>query len=306
MPDFPISNKCNNNCLICSNPNDFKSLENDKFDLCLLINRLERFRRGENEFFRNYRDSFTITGGEPTISPYFKILVSKMKDNHSHMPIKCLSNGRRFYYQSFTKNILSLSDNLEFIIPLHSHNAKTHDLITQVPGSFKETLEGLINLFKFRKNHLIEIRIIIHKLNYLQLERFIKFIKNKFPSLNRLVFIFIEFEGQAVKNLKSLKLNYSLLRPHIEKLHSLLPAVHEVRFYHFPLCILPSDFYSYIWRTLPKEEVTFLKNCNHCCMKKNCLGIPKTYLKHIGPNEFRPIQKIDINKTGDWHHPIKL
>ena len=306
MPDFAIFNKCNNNCVMCPNGDDFKLVEEGKFNLINLTNRIERFKHGENEFLNNYTDVFSLGGGEPTINPFFDQIIHKLKHSFPGKRILCLTNGRRFYYDHFANYFLNQYDKLDLIIPLHGYNSRVHDMITRVPGSFLETVEGIKNLFKFRKpTNSIEIRVVIHKLNYKHLEDILEFIINKFPSVDRVVFIFFEIEGQALKNLKQLKLTYSILNSYIQKLYSWIPYIKEIRFYHFPLCTIPPKFFPYIWRTLPDQEVSYLKDCDYCKVKEFCLGIHKNYLRYIGSGEFNPIlNNIDVLRGNNWHRPI--
>lgn len=289
---------------MCTNPNNVAkeippTLNN-------LIERVERFYHGNQEFKENYKGVFSITGGEPTLSPYLFLSIKKINELFPGTKIICLTNGRMFSYVDYAKEFLQLDANLEIAISIHGHNAKLHDRISQTPGSFLETLRGLENILRFKKFGLvIEVRIVIHKLNYKFLENITRFIKNEFPQVNRFVYIFFEIEGQAEKNIKALKLTYTQLLPYITKIYNLISYFSDTRFYHFPLCTLPVKFFPYIWRTLPKFEVAFLKTCKDCNLKKLCLGIHKGYLKHIGTSEFQPIKdSLDIKEDSNWHHPI--
>ena len=305
MPTFSIYNKCNNNCIMCTNFDKFCN-NSKKFDLVYLLRRIDRFYKGEEEFLDNYRDAFSITGGEPTLSPNFLTIIKKINSLFPEARIMCLTNGRMFFYEDYIKELLQLDDHLELAISIHGHTAKIHDSITQTKGSFFQTVKGLQNIFRFKKrNHIIEIRIVIHQLNYKILEKITTFIKNEFPLIDRLVYIFFEIEGQARKNLERLNLSYTEFIPYINNIYNLIQYFNEVRFYHFPLCVVPRRLFPFIWRTLPALEISFLKRCKGCNLKAICLGIPKGYLKYIGQYEFKPIKdKINIKEGSNWHHPI--
>lgn len=305
MPTFPIYNKCNNRCLICSNHSRFLQFKPETIGG--LIERIKRFSQGKKEFLDDYKDAFSITGGEPTLYHSLPLLIKKIDDFFPGLRITCLSNGRMFSYLDYAKQIMQLDVNLELVIPVHGHNAKLHDRITMVPGSFKQTIEGIRNVLKLKKrNQFLEIRIVIHRLNYKFLGRIAEFIKKEFPQIERLVYIFFEIEGQAEKNLKRLKLTYTQLMPYINAVYDTVSFFPSVRFYHFPLCALPQKFFPYAWRTLPEFEVSFLESCKKCNLKKWCLGVHKGYLKFIGNLEFKPVvDKITIKESGNWHHPIQ-
>lgn len=306
MPGISIYNKCNNKCIMCTNPDKFWK-ENKEFSLSCLLNRIDGFYYGRNEFLENFRDIFYITGGEPTLSPYLFTIIEKINTLFKDKKINCLSNGRMFCYASYVKEFFKSGSNLELTIPIHGHSADLHDRITGVPGSFFQTVKGIENIFRFKKStNLVEIRVVIHKVNYKFLNKIIKFIKSEFPKINRLVFIFFEIEGQALKNINALKLTYSDFLPYIGKLCVLPRYFPDVRFYHFPLCMLPVKFFPYVWRTLPSFEVAYLDKCKLCNLKKLCLGVHKGYLKYFGGLEFRANKKqFTIQESNNWHHPIK-
>ena len=306
MPGLSVYNKCNNNCIMCSNPDDFWAMDEGLFSLNKLTERIQRFYRGERVFLSDYRDSFSITGGEPTLSAYLFSVIKSINEFFPRIRIICLTNGRMFSRTDYAKEFLRLSANLELAVSLHGHNARVHDKITQTPGSFDQAVAGLKNIFRLRKHtQHIGIRVVVHGLNYKFLEKITRFIMINFPQVDYLVFMFFEIEGQAARNLVALKLTYTRLFPYIDKIYDFIAVFPQVRFYHFPLCTLPSKFYPYIWRTLPDVEVSFPKNCKNCKLRGLCLGIHKGYLEYIGPDEFHPFESsINIQESGNWHRPI--
>ena len=164
----------------------------------------------------------------------------------------------------------------------------------------------LKNLLTYRKKgQVFDIRFIISGLSYQYVSQFLKMVKKRFPSIDRVILIFWEVEAQAVKNLETVKVDYRQVRPYLEETHPLLKGIKEIRFYHFPLCTLSEKFWPYLWRTLPDKEVDFVKVCQECRYKKYCLGVHKGYLEHMGAKEFAPIKKrLKIEETGDIYRPI--
>lgn len=305
MPNISVYNKCNNNCLMCTNPDKFWHLKGG-FDFAYLSKRIDRFYNGGKEFLENYPNSFSLSGGEPTLSVYLIPLIRKIAKLFPKRNIACLTNGRMFSYVAYAYKFFRLEANLELILPIHGHNADIHDKITKTPGSFFQTVKGIENIYRFKKSSdLIEIRVVIHRLNYMFLREITKFVQSEFPFINRLVFIFFEIEGQALKNFNKLKLTYVELFPYIRKLEDLILGFPEIRFYHFPLCALPMKFFPYVWRTLPEYEVSFLHSCNHCNLKELCAGIHKSYLSYVGASEFRPWKhNLNIVRDKNHHRPI--
>lgn len=307
MPTIPIYNKCNNSCIMCTNRNDCRNMDSRCLSLPYLLRRIEKFSKGHKEFLDDYRDSFSITGGEPTLHPELVNIMKRINHLFPRIKINLLTNGRMFSYENYTKEIMRLDFNLELLVSIHGHRADIHDKITGVKNSFTQAIKGLENILRFKKpSHIVEIRIVIHQINYRFLQKITEFFRVNFPQVNRLVFIFFEIEGQAVKNFLILRLTYTQLLPYLDEVYREISYFSDVRFYHFPLCTLPLKFYPYMWRTLPSFEVSFLKGCSGCSVKKLCLGIHKGYLKYVGVSEFKPIENnFDIKNCNNWYHPIE-
>lgn len=290
---------------MCTNPSSFCK-NNKQFNLPFLLKRLNNFYKGREEFIENNRDSFYITGGEPTLSPDLFTIIKKVNNFFPRAKIICLTNGRLFSYQDYAKEFLSLKGNLELAVSIHGHDKFLHDRITRTPGSFSQLIRGVTNILKFKRpNQIIELRVVIHKMNYKFLTKITRFIKDYFPTINRLVLIFFEIEGQSVKNFRLLKLKYTDFSSYLERNYELLKFFPDLRLYHFPYCVISEKFYLFVYRTLPAHEVRFPKVCSGCLLKRSCLGIHKMYLKFMGEEEFHILKKIAaIKNSNNWHHPI--
>lgn len=307
MPCISVYNRCNNDCLMCTNPDRFKQLKARDFSLRHLTRLIRDFSERKKEFLENYRDNFALSGGEPTLHPELPGIMGAIRDSFPNAKITCLSNGRKFASSRYAERIVRTCDNLDLIIPVHAPQARLHDKISGVEGSFRQTIKGLENILKSKSpGQTLEIRIVIHRLNFRFLETLARFLKKEVPGFDRLVYLFFEIEGQALKNLPRLKLSYSTLAPHIEKVYGQIDPTTDIRFYHFPLCVIPARFYPHIWRTLPEFEVGFPQACGKCGLKNVCMGVHKDYLKTMGDSEFRPVDLLglDIRESRYWHRPV--
>ncbi|MBU1500324.1 radical SAM protein [Patescibacteria group bacterium] len=300
MPDIAIWNRCNNHCLMCSNPFIFQ-LENS--DLYSFENLKKRWA---NRKFKPH-EPLCLTGGEPTIHPDFFKIVRWLHTQYPKNKIVIASNSRMFYYKNFTKNLFKIN-NLDLEIAVHGYDEKTHDFITRTKGSFKQTIEGIHNILRF-KNDLqeLEIRIIITKFTYKNLDKILAFIKNEFDikQIRDIVLIFIEMEGQAKDNLNIVEITYKEVMKYLPQVVTKWSSIiNDLRLYHFPLCTLPPELWPYSWRTLKGEEVMFLSCCHKCPFKKYCLGIHRDYITLIGGQEFKPPKKIKIAANNSFYKPI--
>jgi MoaA/NifB/PqqE/SkfB family radical SAM enzyme len=113
-----------------------------------------------------------LSGGEPSLHPRFQEIVRfANKIGYSH--IQVITNGRMFAYKSFLQDTIS-SGLKEITFSIHECEEKPHDRITQVAGSYSQSLAGLINALKSPKL-IVSQDIVVNKLNVRRLESIIKF-----------------------------------------------------------------------------------------------------------------------------------
>lgn len=303
MPDICVWNKCNNRCVMCTNPLEFS--QGGGYSASRVIANLKKLKSLKiKDASRNY---FLLTGGEPTLNPELFSILEYLKKNFSQSRLGILSNGRMFAYEGFAKKIFKFGD-FDLALPLHGFDAKTHDAVTRTPGSFKNLMSGIENVRRFRNGHNLEIRVILTNLTNQNLEKITKFAAENLSWADRLVYIFMEFEGQAEDNLKIAGLEYSRIKNLSKIVKMAGEKFKDVRLYHFPLCAAPVSVWKNVWRTLPSEEVAFAEKCGVCRVKNLCLGVHRNYLKIFGEKEFKPVKrppKLALNKN-NYYHPILL
>jgi pyruvate-formate lyase-activating enzyme len=302
--DICLWDKCNNKCLMCTNPDwPWPAWDGSfKYDYQSLV---KRIKKSEKEIKKKY-DSIYLSGGEPTLHPRFLELLEFIGKLFPEQRIKLLTNGRKFLYKDFAQRTLDITDNLDIELSIYGSNEKNHQAVTRASGSFEQTIQGLANLLDYKKEgQLVNVRFVITKFSYKSLGEFLKMMKSKFPKVDRIMLIFWEVENQAVKNIKAVKATYCQVSPYLEKIYPLLNDFKEIRLYHFPLCVVSEKFWPYLWRTLDKDDVVFSNACQECAYKKYCLGIPKKYSEHLGIKEFKPIKKnLKIQERKNIYQPI--
>ncbi len=305
MANFALWNRCNSNCIMCTNPFGYRKEEgSEPYFMDKVIERVERKKDLLN---KNTNEIIHFTGGEPTIHPQFLEVIKRVRNKFPKNKIVIATNGRRFTYESFTKSLLKIN-NIRLEIVLHGPSKELHDGITRTPGSFEQTINGLENIFKYKnQTHSIEIRHVLLKQNYKKLDETYELVK-RFKDIERMVTIFPEYEGRAEKNIDSIGITYKEAVPFIEKATEKWKDQFErFHLYHFPLCVIDSKYWEFVVRSIPREEMIFKKECDQCLYKEYCLGIQPEYKKNIGILEFKPIKKkkkeIKTRKN-DYHYPI--
>lgn len=279
---------------MCTNPEDFRREKDYNYNY--LSRRLLSLRGKIKDM--------TVTGGEPTIHPDFLRIIELLKRQLPNIEITLVTNGRRFFYPLFTRKCLELN-NMNIAVSLHGYNSQTHDRTTSVKGSFEQTVAGIRNILKYKiKSQNLEIRIVITKLTSLYVHKILSFIKTNFPEVDRTVLMFMEIEGRADKDIKTIGTTYKEWNGYLPRIKLMIKDFREIRFYHFPLCTVEPALWRYVWRTLPKDEISFPPRCKNCWCRRYCLGVHRGYLKRVGGNEFLPPPRLVIKDSHDLHHPI--
>ena len=230
--------------------------------------------------------TLSLTGGEPTLNTDLFDILKEARSVFPKTEIAILTNGRMFFYKDYMTKFCSLdTDNIKAVIPLYGHTAALHDLATRVSGSFKQTIYGIRNLLD--KNILVEIRVIINRVNYLHLDRIAALVFDELKGVIGLVFVAMELNKDTVD--RRMAVRYSELAFHLNKAMEIPNAGGiNTKLFHFPLCVTDQKYWGNIFKSIEDYKLTYIKKCAACARKKECMGILKTYLSYNGPDEFKP------------------
>jgi len=281
MTDWPITFKCNNNCISCI----LTTTKN--FDIPVPLDQIKNVIDNIDE----KDDYFGVSGGEPTLRKEFFDILRYARKKHPNLYIFIVSNGRMFSYKNFTKKLVDLNlGNFMVAVALYGHNKQIHEKITRAENSFNQTVQGIKNLLSF--DIPVEVRTVINKINYKFLPHIAKFIVNNFSSMQRVVFVNMKYTGNAIKNKDKVFVKETDIVPFAEKaVDILLKNDINTKLYHFPLCIIKKKYWDLAKGiTKDKRELCFVPQCKKCKMKKECPMIWKTYVNIAGKDEFKPIR----------------
>jgi His-Xaa-Ser system radical SAM maturase HxsC len=221
-----------------------------------------------------------ITGGEPTLlNEKLLDLVCHIKDHNPDILIHILSNGRAFKDINYVKRLSNLGrNNLLFGIPLHSDFSGDHDLITQVKGSFKETMSGLYNLDQYGLD--IELRIVINKVNYKRLPKMASYIYRNLPFVRYISFMGLEYTGYSIKNHDLIWIDPVAYQNELEEVVlDLATWGMNVSIFNLPYCLLKESVYEYARKSISDWKVMFLDSCYKCIRRSDCCGLFSTSRK---------------------------
>jgi MoaA/NifB/PqqE/SkfB family radical SAM enzyme len=310
MPDFPIWPQCNIGCVFCSNPVEGFRHTTDQYSYEALAKKLLDYKKGLRTFvkFDEVRDYFNLTGGEPTIHPEFLKVLALIRTEFPQNLIRLLSNGRMFAYEDFARRTCAIGGlPFEIAVPMFGPDARTHEAISRTPKSFEQTTQGLRHLEKHRQpGQLVEIRIIMTKIQARWLDGLLDFLLAEFPWVDRVVFLFEEVEGFAEKYRERLLFTQTECAAAIDRNFDKLSRFKEARMYHFSLCAVPTRLWPRVWKTLAGFKIDYLEGCRSSCLYKDqCVGVHRSYIKHTGAPDIAPITAKRPVVLGDNpYHPV--
>lgn len=296
MPDIPVWNKCDNRCVMCTNEPSFARQAASHYGLRGQIGKLERWLKGRRPvYLKNSGDAgfVSLTGGEPTLHPDFMKLIAYFRRRLPRTPITMLSNGRRLGSRPFAEKFCAAArPPFSVAIALHGPDARVHDPVTGVKGSFRQTMAGLRNMLSIPGAPALEIRLVLHRRNIRSLERTLGLLLREFPrtSAYRVTAIHYEIEGMSLANHGKLSLRLSDSAAALGRAMPLMRKFGDFRLYHFPLCVVRKELRPLCRVTLPPEDRVYPARCRRCAARRRCLGLMKDYLEHFGDGELRALK----------------
>lgn len=255
--------RCNNNCIMCCQP----PLYNDDMEELYLRN-IEIINRAPKNI-----PVVGISGGEPTLlGDKLVELLRHIRQTLPDSDIHILSNGRNFKDIEYTRKVVEAADDKLFVgIPLHSDYSRDHDIIAGAKGAYNETIAGIFNLGAL--GAIIELRIVINKLNYMRLPQIADFIHKNLPFVAWTAFMAMEHIGHAVSNERNVwvePINYA--DKLAEAVLTLAQWRKEVAIYNVPLCLIPEQIHRFAQKSISDWKNKYLPICDNCVKKSQCCG----------------------------------
>lgn len=294
--DLKIIFQCNNMCSFCAQGNKRTQFK---------PRTLEDIKKELAQGRKNGLTEVVFTGGEPTISPHIIPAVAAAK-RLGYNYIQIQSNGRMFSYMDFVKRIVVAGAN-EFSPALHGHTAEVHDGLTQAPGSFKQTVQGIKNLKKM--GQLVLTNTVVTEKNYKHLPEIAKLLVSL--GVDQFQFAFVHLTGSAFENKQWITPKKTLVMPYIKKgIDIAKKAGVNVMTEAIPYCLMKGYEEYVVESRIPKAKVVDADcviedyadyrlnegkargpKCQQCKYVDVCEGPWREYPDVYGWDEFKPVKK---------------
>jgi His-Xaa-Ser system radical SAM maturase HxsC len=270
--------RCNSNCLMCSQPPKDKNDIPYLYDLyCRVIPLIPKDCV-----------ELTISGGEPTLMGelFFKLLeliTLELPDTEIHI----LTNGRSFAWEHIAERLAGVGNPRMMLgIPLYADYYQVHDYIVQAKDAFNQTILGLHNLARY--NQRIEIRVVLHLQSIPRLTRLANYIYKNLPFAEHITFMELEYTGYTPYNIDKLWIDPHDYKAELEEAVSFLAGQGmHVSVYNAQLCVLPKSLWPHARKSISDWKNDYLPACQQCSELQACGGMftwnLKKYSQHIAP-----------------------
>lgn len=277
-----VTNQCNSNCIMCPDPDIIRNTKENP-DIKKILEQIE--------CIPNDTSHITITGGEPgLLKEKLLEVLDKCKKCLSNTEFLLLTNGRVFSDVHFANKIAEVvPSNIRVAIPIYADNEKLHDEITRAKESFNQAVNGIKNLIN--RNIDVEIRIVVLKKNYEQLEQIAKFIVREFPHTKIVNIMALEMMGNAYKNKDLVWVDFKDIKKYLY--NACLTIIRSgiiTNLYNFPLCNIDEKLYSLSRKSITDYKVRYKDGCDTCLIKENCGGFFNSTI-NIKDISIKPIKK---------------
>ena len=284
--DLKVGFSCNNDCVHC-----------------VITDKINHGNLSTEEIFKVIRDNVSegedivITGGEPTIRKDFIDILKFIYENKKGR-ITLQTNGRKFSDENLAMNAVKYID--FFLIAVHSQNSIIHDMITGRNGSWKQTIDGIKNLNKFKSHHnTIQSQTVISKFNINGLVKTYDFIYNELD-IKKMNITFPHPMGNSWNNFDIVVPQYKDIKTELQKCfskygkHLFAEAIPLCYIHPYVKDVYYSDIEKKIGETSRRgfdasigtiEDYNSMllndyrkgENCYSCKYNNSCIGVWKEY-----------------------------
>lgn len=191
-----------------------------------------------------------LSGGEPTIHPDFLKIIRHIAGKG--VKLSLLTNALRLADANFADRLFSLVDGpeVDVTVAFHSHRPERHDMLTQVEGSFRKSMQGVRNML--RHGVRLSVKNNIVNANYQYLPDYVNWINATFDDNVTLLFANIDINGTAACNKDLVAVSFKDSVPFLQKALDIVVAnrraghKRNVKVLTTPLCLLDPFYWGFV------------------------------------------------------------
>lgn len=276
-PYIYIGYNCNNNCLFCS--------EADEYMERLKVKSTGELKK-EISQARTHYDFVNFMGREPTLRKDF-IELLRFTKGLDFKQVGFTTNGRLLSYKNFAKKILGVGVN-QIVISLNGATPQMHDRQTQARGSFLQTVKGIKNVIELKdRNFSLVVNLLLNKINYLELSKMINLVSSL--GVKEINILNAAPLSKRSRN-KKIIMKMSQLGCYVVNVLKDYRNSPSFKFLlvEFLPCSLPKEGRKYFFPCLEKNpDKIRIPLCQNCPYGSKCDGVLKNYINLYGTDEFK-------------------
>ncbi len=294
--DVKITFNCNNLCDFCAQGSKRSKIKMKDFS------EIEKILRDAS---KKKVEGVVFTGGEPTLHPkIIEIVAAAKKMGFSRIQLQ--TNGRSFAYYEFCRKLKEAGAN-EMGPSLHGSSPEIHEKLTKAPGSFSQTVKGILNCKKL--GMYVLTNSVITSVNYKDLPALAKLLTHL--KVDQYQFAFVHIIGTAWENKQWIVPKKKDIMPYVKKgldigIKKGIPCFTEA----IPYCLMKGYEQCVAEAIIPEGPVADAdvyvdnyadyrrnegkakgKQCVKCKYFKVCEGPWREYPDLYGWSEFKPVKK---------------
>jgi len=289
--DVKLGWSCNNRCRFC--------VQGDKRQR--FADRATEDAKRLLDEAREAADELVLTGGEVTLREDLIDLVRHARSLGFHV-IQVQTNGRRLADEALCDALMQAGVT-EFSPALHGPRPEVHDELTRAPGSFKQTVRGILNVK--RRGGRVVTNTVVTRSSYRLLAELGRLLVRL--GVDQYQLAFPHPLGTAERHFAAVVPRLSLAAPYFRAgLDPGIEAGRRVMTEAVPLCFLGEGYRRYAAeRIMPRTRIFDAESvlpdyaayrvvegkakgppCEVCRLREECEGPWREYPEHFGWSEF--------------------
>ncbi|AKK27339.1 His-Xaa-Ser system radical SAM maturase HxsC [Mycobacterium sp. EPa45] len=263
---FLVTERCNNYCLMCSQPPK-------KVDDGWLIDEIAQ----TIPLVDPATPALTFTGGEPlTDWRQFIGLVELTRDLLPNTAIHVLTNGRAFASPEVATTWADVRHpRLSAGIPIYAAVDQIHDYVVQAKGAFDQTVLGILHLKD--RGQRVEVRVVLHAITAPRLRETCSWIARNLPFVDHVALMGMENTGFAIANNDMLWIDPVDYQEQLKAGVDVLATTGvNVSIYNLPLCVLDPSLRPFALQSISDWKNAYVEECEGCSVRRDCAGFFST------------------------------